>query len=59
METDWGESFRTGGMEFTAAIANGGHLDVTANDARHVLAFLLAAKTSAIEHREVAIADMG
>jgi predicted dehydrogenase len=59
METDWGESFRTGGMEFTAAIANGGHLGVTADDARHVLAFLLAAKTSAIEHREVAIADMG
>ena len=46
-------------MEFTNAIANGSHLDVTANDARHVLAFLLAAKTSAIEHREVAIADMG
>ena len=59
METDWGDSFRTGGMEFTNAIANGGPIDITAENARHVLAFLLAAKMSALEHREVAISELG
>ncbi len=59
METDWGDSFRVGGMEFTDAIANGGSIGVTTDDARHVLAFLLAAIKSAREHREVAVADLG
>lgn len=59
MNTDWGDSFRVGGMEFTDAIANGGSVGLKADDARHVLAFQFAAIKSAAERREIAVADMG
>jgi predicted dehydrogenase len=59
MEVDWGESFRVGGEEFTDAIANGVPVDMSAELARAVLTFQVAAITSGTEHREVTIAEMG
>ncbi len=59
MEVDWGDSFRVGGEEFTAAIVNGGQPDMSAELARAVLAFQRAAILSAEEHREVAVKEMG
>ena len=52
MEVDWGESFRTGGKEFAAAIAHGTQPDMDVQMAREVFAFQLAALRSDREGRE-------
>ena len=59
METDWGDSFRAGGMEFTEAITAGDSVGLTGAEARSVLAFLLAVMKSARDRREVAISEVG
>lgn len=58
LETDWGESFRHGGWEFTDAILAGAQPDLTAAEARGALAFGLAAVRSAQEHRTVNLAEL-
>lgn len=57
METDWGDSFRRAGHEFTAGIVNGEQPQLSAREAAHTLAISLAAAKSAVEHREVAISE--
>jgi hypothetical protein len=58
METDWGDSFRRGGHEFTEGIVNGRQPQLDAEEAAHTLAFSLAAAKSAVEHREVALNEL-
>ena len=58
METDWGDSFRSAGHEFTAGITNGSQPQLDATEAAHTLAISLAAAKSAVEHREVAISEL-
>ena len=58
METDWGDSFRRGGHEFTQAIVDGRQPQMDAVQAAHTLAFGLAAVRSAVEHREVSIGEL-
>jgi predicted dehydrogenase len=58
METDWGDSFRRAGHEFTEGIVNGKQPQLDAREATHTLAVSLAAAKSAVEHREVSIAEM-
>ncbi len=58
METDWGDSFRRAGHEFTDGIVNGTQPQLTATEAAHTLAISLAAARSAVEHREVAIDEL-
>jgi predicted dehydrogenase len=58
METDWGDSFRRGGHEFTEGIVNGRQPQLDAEEAAHTLAFSLAAAKSAVEHREVALSEL-
>ncbi len=59
MNTDWGDSFKLAGRQFTDAIANGTSIGLDGATARHNLAFQLAAIKSNDEHREIAVADMG
>lgn len=56
--TDWADSFVWGGHEFTDAIANGTQPELDAAEARHILAFCLAAIKSGAEHREVTLAEL-
>ncbi|MCH8234978.1 MAG: Gfo/Idh/MocA family oxidoreductase [Chloroflexi bacterium] len=58
MVTDWGDSFRRGGHVFTGAIAAGTQPELDGEEAVHALAFALAAVKSAVEGREVTIAEM-
>ncbi len=58
METDWGDSFRRAGHEFTQGIVNGSQPQLDAREAAHTLAISLAAAKSAVEHREVAIDEL-
>lgn len=58
METDWGDSFRRAGHEFTDGITSGTQPQMDASEAAHTLAISLAAAKSAVEHREVAINEM-
>ncbi|MDA1296471.1 MAG: Gfo/Idh/MocA family oxidoreductase [Chloroflexi bacterium] len=58
LETDWGDSFRRAGHEFTDGIANGTQPQLDAREAAHTLAISLAAARSAVEHREVAISEL-
>lgn len=58
METDWGDSFRRAGHEFTAGLTNGTQPQLNASEAAHTLAISLAAAKSAVEHREVAISEL-
>ncbi len=53
MQTDWGDSFVRGAHEFTGAVWDGSQPDLDAREARHVLAFSLAAMQSALERREI------
>ncbi|MDP6978098.1 MAG: Gfo/Idh/MocA family oxidoreductase [Myxococcota bacterium] len=55
---DWGESFRLGGLDFVDAIHEGRTCAQQPGDARHTLAFALAAARSAAEGREVAISEI-
>ncbi|MDA1258599.1 MAG: Gfo/Idh/MocA family oxidoreductase [Chloroflexi bacterium] len=58
METDWGDSFRLAAHAFTGAIVNGTQPELDGDEAVHALAFSLAAVKSAVEGREVTIAEM-
>ena len=58
METDWADSFRRCVHEFTAAIVDGTQPDLDGLEARHALAFSLAAMRSGEEHREVALGEI-
>ncbi len=58
METDWGDSFRRAGHEFTDGIISGSQPQLSAVDAAHTLVISLAAAKSAVEHREVAISEL-
>ena len=58
MEVDWGESFRTEGKEFAAAIAHGTQPDMDVQMAREVFAFQLAALRSDREGREVSLSEI-
>ena len=58
METDWGDSFRRAGHEFTQGITDGTQPQMDARAAAHTLAISLAAAKSAVEHREVVISEM-
>lgn len=58
METDWGDSFKRAGHEFTAGITSGSQPQLNASEAAHTLAISLAAAKSAVEHREVAISEL-
>ncbi len=58
METDWGDSFRRAGHEFTNGITAGTQPQLTAREAAHTLAISLAAVKSAVEHREVSISEL-
>ena len=58
METDWGDSFRRAGHEFTAGIVEGKQPQLDARESAHTLAVSLAAARSAVEHREVTISEI-
>lgn len=58
MDTDWGDSFRRAGHEFTNGIVGGTQPQLTASEAAHTLAISLAAAQSAVEHREVSISEL-
>lgn len=58
METDWGDSFRRAGHEFTNGITGGTQPQLNAREAAHTLAISLAAALSAVEHREVSVSEM-
>jgi len=58
LEADWSDSFRRAGREFIAAIRDGTQPQIERREARHVLAFSLAAIRSAMEHREVELAEL-
>jgi predicted dehydrogenase len=58
LDTDWGDSFRRGGHEFTDAITAGTQPQLNAEDAAETLAFSLAAAKSAVERREVALGEL-
>jgi predicted dehydrogenase len=55
---DWAESFRLGGHDFVDALVEGRAPDQDLSEARHTLAFALAAARSADEGREVAVAEV-
>ena len=55
METHWSDSFIRGAHEFTRSIQDGSQPDLDGREARHCLAFSLAAMQSALEHREVTV----
>ncbi|MBT6148026.1 MAG: gfo/Idh/MocA family oxidoreductase, partial [Gemmatimonadetes bacterium] len=55
MAVDWGDSFVRGAHEFTRAIQGGYQPDLDAREARHVLAFSLAAMKSGLERCEVSV----
>lgn len=55
METHWSGSFVRGAHEFTRAIQNGHQPDLDGPEARHALAFSLAAMKSALDHREITL----
>lgn len=59
VEWDWAASFRDATFDFIDALIEGRSSSQTAPEARATLAFALAAQRSALEHREVAIAEMG
>jgi len=58
LASDWAESFRLGGIDFVDALREGRAPAQDAADARHTLAFALAAARSADEGREVALAEL-
>jgi predicted dehydrogenase len=58
LETDWGDSFRRAGHEFTNGITSGIQPQLNAREAAHTLAVSLAAARSAVEHREVAVSEL-
>ncbi len=58
LPTDWGESFRRGGVDFVEALRTGRPPAQTPADARRTLALALAAARSASEGRQVAVAEV-
>lgn len=59
MQTGWETSFVCGAHEFCRAVVDGTQPEMEAGQARHALAFSLAAMRSARERREVALAQFG
>jgi len=57
METHWSDSFIRGAHEFTRSIQEGTQPDLDGREARHALAFSLAAMESGLERREVSLED--
>jgi predicted dehydrogenase len=55
---DWAESFRLGGIDFVDALLEGRAPEQRAEEARHTLAFALAAARSADERREVSLSEL-
>ncbi|MBM3957259.1 MAG: Gfo/Idh/MocA family oxidoreductase [Gemmatimonadetes bacterium] len=58
VETDLADSFRRAGLDFISAIRDGTQPQLDPREARSVLAFSLAAVRSAVERREMALADL-
>lgn len=58
METHWSDSFIRGAHEFTRSIQDSTQPDLDGPEARHALAFSLAAMQSGLERREVEIEGM-
>lgn len=56
METHWSDSFIRGAHEFTRSIQEGSQPDLDGREAKHALAFSLAAMKSALERREIDLA---
>jgi len=56
--SDWSESFRLGAIDFVDALREGRAPAQDVSEARHTLAFALAAARSAAEGREVALAEL-
>ncbi len=59
IEADWASSFRAATHDFIDGVLDGRDVALTAADARETLAFALAARLSAREHREVAPSELG
>lgn len=57
MDTDWGHSFELGARDFLEAIRDGRESDMTGEEGREVLRFVLAAHQSARLGRNVKVAD--
>jgi predicted dehydrogenase len=57
LATDWGESFRLGGIDFVDALLEGRAPPQDAEEARRTLVFALAAQRSAAEGREVSLSE--
>jgi predicted dehydrogenase len=55
---DWATSFRDGVRAFIDGILEGRQVPLDANEARATLIFALAAQRSAVEHREVPVAEI-
>ncbi|MBI4306535.1 MAG: Gfo/Idh/MocA family oxidoreductase, partial [Chloroflexi bacterium] len=58
VETDWGDSFRRGGLAFTDAIANGTPPGLSGSEGRHILATLFAVIASATDRRQVSVSEL-
>jgi predicted dehydrogenase len=58
LETDWAASFRIGGEDFVDALLEGRQPAQDGSEARATLALALAAARSAVEHREVTLAEI-
>ncbi|MEZ5142236.1 MAG: Gfo/Idh/MocA family oxidoreductase [Acidimicrobiales bacterium] len=59
VETDWAASFRDATFDFIDAVLGNRPPRLGAAGGRATLAFALAAQRSAVEHREVTVAEMG
>lgn len=57
--TDWATSFRDATFDFIDAVIDGRPPRLNAGEARATLAFALAAQRSAVERREVRVAELG
>jgi predicted dehydrogenase len=58
LQTGWETSFIRGAHEFCDAVVAGTQPQMEATEARHALAFCLAAMRSAIERREVELSEL-
>jgi len=59
LETDWAASFRDSTFDFIDAVLEGRPAQLTPAEARETLAFALAAQRSAVERREIVVAELG
>ena len=59
VDADWATSFRNATHEFIDAVLEGREARLTVAEGRATLAFALALPSSAAEHREVRVAELG